>query len=144
MKEDVKPVQVDIACHVDDRGFLYQLYRDNNFPDVKRVYVVGNFSRGVIRGLHRHNEEWKAYFLVSGTAKFIAADTTGNVTTYILSTSKPSILIVPPNYSHGWISLTDNTILIGLSNKTLEESLNDDFREDPFKYGKDVWETKPR
>jgi hypothetical protein len=42
------------------------------------------------------------------------------------------------------VLLEDNTILIGLSNKSLEESLSDDIRIDPFAFGKEIWETKPR
>jgi hypothetical protein len=42
------------------------------------------------------------------------------------------------------VSLTEETLVIGLSNETLEGSMEDDFREDPFLYGKEVWETKAR
>jgi dTDP-4-dehydrorhamnose 3,5-epimerase-like enzyme len=142
----MKPEQIDVRCHVDDRGFLYQIYGNysSKFPDVKRIYVVGNFSKGTIRGFHKHMEEWKCYFVVNGSAKFVLVNEDKNISTYTLSSKNPSLLIVPPKYSHGWISLEDNTLLIGLSNKSLEESLKDDFRMDPFTFGKDVWKVKPR
>lgn len=142
----LKPEQVAVTCNVDDRGFLYQIYGnyESKFPSVKRIYVVGNFSRGTIRGFHKHREEWKGYFVSNGSAKFVIVDENKNMLTYILSSKNPTILIVPPEYFHGWVSLEENTILIGISNKNLEESLKDDVRIDPFTFGKELWDVKAR
>ncbi|MGC9094156.1 MAG: WxcM-like domain-containing protein [Candidatus Bathyarchaeia archaeon] len=141
-----KPEQITINCHVDDRGFLYQIYGnyEGKFPEVKRIYVVGNFGRGVIRGFHKHMDEWKCYFVVNGSAKFVVVDNNKNISTHILSSKSPSVLIVPPKHFHGWVSLEENTTLIGISNKSLEESLKDDIRVDPFTFGKELWEVKAR
>lgn len=142
----MKPEKIEINCHVDDRGFLYQIYGNylEKFPEVKRIYVVGNFGRGTIRGFHKHLEEWKSYFVANGAAKFVLVDESKNILTYVLGINQPYVLIVPPKYFHGWISLEDNTLLIGLSNKSLEESLDDDIRIGPFEFGKEVWEVRPR
>ncbi|MEM3727748.1 MAG: WxcM-like domain-containing protein [Candidatus Bathyarchaeia archaeon] len=142
----MKPKQLEVECHLDDRGFLYQIYGnyEGEFPELKRVYVVGNFSKGTIRGFHKHNEEWKCYFVISGSAKFVVIDENGSISTYILSPKRPCLLIIPPGYFHGWVSLEEDTILIGMSNKSLEQSINDDVRIDPFTFGRDLWEVKPR
>lgn len=141
----IEPKQIPLKCHVDDRGFLWQIYGNyEDFPQVKRIYVVGNFSKGTIRGFHKHMVEWKCYFVANGAAKFVMLDENERISAYTLSTRDPSVLIVPPTFSHGWVSLEDNTLLIGLSNRSLEESKQDDFRADPLKYGKDVWEVKMR
>jgi dTDP-4-dehydrorhamnose 3,5-epimerase-like enzyme len=142
----LKPEQIPLSCHVDDRGFLNQIYGDSEakFPSVKRIYVVGNFAEGTIRGFHKHQEEWKSYFVCNGAAKFLVVDEDKNISTYILSPRNPSLLIVPPTYYHGWKSLEANTILVGMSNKNLDDSLRDDSRIDPFAFGKEVWEVKPR
>lgn len=140
-----EPKQISLKCHVDDRGFLWQIYGNyEGFPLVKRIYVVGNFSKGTIRGFHNHMHEWKCYFVAKGAAKFILVDKREEIRTYTLSTRDPSVLIVPPQFSHGWNSLEDDTLLIGLSNRSLEESKKDDIRTDPFKYGKEIWEVKMR
>jgi dTDP-4-dehydrorhamnose 3,5-epimerase-like enzyme len=139
-----EPKQIDVSCHVDDRGFLFQIYKSYEFPGVKRIYVVGNFSENIVRGFHKHNEEWKGYFVVSGAAKFQVVDKGGRLKAYILSEKNPSVLVVPPKYSHGWVSLRKNTVVIGISDKTLEESLQDDLREDPFMFGSEIWSTKSR
>ena len=137
---------VSIETHVDDRGFLNQIFEttQNLFPEVKRIYVVGNFGKGVIRGLHMHRTEWKYFYVVKGAAKFVAVkEGEGNPETIVLSEKNPSILVVPPSYYHGWMSLEEDTVLIGISSRTVEESLKDDIRVDPNKFG-DVWSVKPR
>jgi len=139
-----EPKQIEIPCHVDDRGFLYQIAGNYEFPGIKRVYVVGNFRKGIIRGFHGHNEEWKAYFAARGSLKTVVISKNGKINSYVLTPRKPSILIVPPKHLHGWVSLEDDTLLVGISNKTLEESLADDYREDPFKYGREIWEVESR
>lgn len=142
----MKPEQLATNCHIDDRGFLYQIYGDyvGKFPDVKRIYVVGNFCKGTIRGFHRHDKEWKGYFVLEGSAKFVVVNEDREVLTYVLSSRSPTVLIVPPKHFHGWISLEEKTMLLGISNKSLEDSLKDDTRVDPFNYGKEVWDVKAR
>jgi len=140
----MKPEQINITCHTDDRGVLYQIYGSYKFPELKRIYVVGNFGKGTIRGFHKHEEEWKGYFVTNGSAKFVVADEDRNLSTYVLSSKNPTVLIIPPRYDQGWISLEENTVLIGISNKSLEESLKDDIRTDPFTYGREVWNVKAR
>jgi len=142
----MEPKKVEVKTHIDDRGFIYQVFdiRNSkisfdgktylNLPTIKRVYIVGNFSKGVIRGMHFHKKEWKFFFVISGSAKFVISKSSkpGKETkTFILSSKKPEILIVPPTYYNGWTALEDNTILIGMSNFCLRESLKDDFRISP-------------
>lgn len=139
-----EPKNIEISCHVDDRGYLYQIAGNYEFPEIRRIYIVGNFAKGVIRGFHLHKEEWKAYFAANGSSKMVIVGRDGGISSYVLTSRKPSILVIPPEYAHGWISLQDETLLVGISNKTVEESAKDDYREDPFKYGKEVWDVKPR
>ena len=82
--------------------------------------------------------------MTKGSAKFVVIDEDKHSSNYVLSSKNPTVLIVPPKYFHGWISLEDNTLLIGLSNKSLEDSLTDDMRLDPFSYGKELWDVKAR
>ncbi len=141
-----EPKLIALKCNVDDRGFLYQIFGnyDQDLSEVRRVYIVGNPTRGIIRGFHMHKKETKAYFVVSGSAKFIAARNRDTKETYVLSSRTPTVLIVPPGNYHGWMSLEDNTVVVGLSNRTLEQSLEDDFRFGPMIFGKEIWEVRNR
>jgi dTDP-4-dehydrorhamnose 3,5-epimerase-like enzyme len=137
---------VPVDTKLDDRGFLCQIYGNlGSYPQIKRVYVVGNHSRGVIRGFHKHRGEYKFFFAVSGSAKFVVeGDEQEDLDSFVLSTRRPAVLVVPPGRFHGWVSLDDDTTIIGMSNYTLAESEKDDIRKDPFAFGRKVWETKPR
>lgn len=139
-----------VRLFIDDRGFLSQILPegDESFQ-VRRIYSTGNFSRGVIRGFHKHKREKKAFFVPSGVAKFVAVDdrkeskTYKEINTFILSQLNPSVLTVPTGVYTGWMSLQDDTVVIGISSEVFDKDNPDDERLDPHFYG-DVWKVKDR
>ncbi|MFB5606192.1 MAG: dTDP-4-dehydrorhamnose 3,5-epimerase family protein [Nitrosarchaeum sp.] len=139
-----------VESFIDDRGFLSQILPegDKSFS-IKRIYSTGNFSRGTIRGFHKHSKEKKAFFVLSGAAKFVAVDdrndssTYKQINTFILSQLNPSVLIVPTGIYTGWMSLDDKTIVIGISSEVFDKNNPDDQRLDPYTYG-DVWKVENR
>ena len=139
-----------VKSFVDDRGFLMQILPEGNDDfKIKRVYASGNFARGVIRGFHKHKKEKKAYFVPAGAAKFVAVDdrkesnTFKEINTFILSTLNPTVLTIPTGIYIGWMSLEDETIVIGISSEPFDKENPDDERLDPYTYG-NVWEVKNR
>lgn len=147
----MEPFQKEIEVKSDDRGtFVPYLNNLNNLPEeknlqIKRNYYVYNYGKGVIRGFHYHKKEWKYFIIVNGAAKFIALDPKApeKTFTFISSARKPNLIVIPPNYANGWISLENNTILACASTASFEESINDDQRFDPYTWG-DVWSIKAR
>ena len=139
-----------VKSFVDDRGFLSQILPegDDSF-EIKRIYVTGNFSKGVIRGFHKHKREKKGFFVPSGAAKFVAVDdrkeskTYKEINTFILTQLSPSVLVVPTGVYTGWMSLQDNTVVIGISSEIFDKDHPDDERLDPHAYS-DVWKVKDR
>jgi dTDP-4-dehydrorhamnose 3,5-epimerase-like enzyme len=139
-----------VKSFIDDRGFLSQILPegDESFQ-IKRIYSTGNFSRGVIRGFHKHKREKKAFFVPTGSAKFVAVDdrndstTFKEINTFVLSTLNPSVLTVPTGVYTGWMSLEDGTVVIGISSEKFDKDNPDDERLDPYDYG-DVWKVKDR
>lgn len=148
-----EPRMIPLEWKTDDRGYLAMIFDDD--LDAKRIYVVGNFSKGTIRGFHGHMKEWKHFFVVKGTVKFVIVphkvdqgvdnpdDFKDKIQTFVLSDKNPSLLSVPPKHYNGWMSLEEGTILMGISDKNLEDGIKDDYRVDPFIFG-DVWTTKAR
>jgi len=148
----------------DDRGLLIPLtdYIDKEL--INRSYIVENYGRGVIRGLHYHLKEFKIFTIVSGAGKFItfelspemakrnnqkeikqfAQEHPESIKTFVLSSRHRGVLVIPPLYANGWISLEDNTILVSLSNLIFEEAKEDDIRIDPLIIGEDYWRVIPR
>ena len=139
-----------VESFVDDRGFLSQILPegDESFS-IKRIYSTENFSKGTIRGFHKHSKEKKAFFVTSGVAKFVAVDdrrdspTYKQIDTFVLSQLNPSVLVVPTGIYTGWMSLEEKTVIIGISSEPFDKNNPDDERLDPFTYG-DVWEVKNR
>jgi len=126
----------------DDRGY-FALFIDNKEVEVKRVYYVVNPARGTVRGFHFHKKEWKYFTIVRGSAKFVALDPKKpkEKFTFISSERSPAVISIPPGYANGWVSLEDTAILLCASTATTKESLKDDKRFDPYKWG-DVWSVK--
>ena len=139
-----------VQSFIDDRGFLSQILPegDESFQ-IKRIYSTGNFSKGTVRGFHKHSREKKAFFVMSGVAKFVAIDdrndspTYKEINTFVLSTLNPSVLIIPTGVYTGWVSLSENTVVLGISSGTFDKNNPDDERADPSSFG-DVWNVKDR
>lgn len=140
----------DRQLFVDDRGHF------TNIPlmlpefdfEGKRVYVCDNFKAGTVRGFHYHEHEAKVFICLQGGIKFglFSGDVINQYTectleTFVLSANIPKALYIPENYANAWQTLTDDTIMLGISNVTMEQSKKDDIRLDPKEYHSKYWKT---
>lgn len=148
----IRDVQlIELETHIDDRGYLIEIVRSTD-PHLKKfgqVYIVGNFTRGVIRAFHKHAELWDYFFISHGAAKFILVDdrkespTYKEVNTFIICEKNPSLLVVPPEVYHGWMSLEDDTQLISTASEVYKRESPDEVRIPPDSFG-DLWTIKGR
>ncbi len=145
-----QPRSIEYPVFADDRGTFAPFINglEEFAPksvSVRRMYYVCNDSKGIVRGFHYHKKEWKFFVIVSGSAKFVALnpDKPDDKFQFVSSIRKNNLIIIPPLYANGWVSLSDNTILVCASSATTQESLKDDKRFDPHKWG-DVWTVKAR
>ena len=127
---------------VDDRGQL-SFVNDFDFKDVKRFYMVENHEQGFIRAWHGHKKEGKYVYVPSGAILIGAVNLeTEEVERFVLSSSKPQILYIPPGYANGFMNLQNNTKVIFFSTSTLEDSIGDDIR---FEWDKwNIWNIERR
>ena len=151
----IKDVEfVSLPSYVDDRGYLQVLMDQRQITDVKlpstrRVYFVGNFAKGTIRGFHRHKKNWDCFFISHGSAKFVLLDgrqdspSFKETLTYVIGSRNPALMIVPPGVWHGWMSLEDDTQLITLASESLDKADPDEERVSPDHFG-DLWTVKGR
>ena len=136
----VKVLEGGVA--VDDRGQL-SFVNDFNFSDVKRFYMVENHSLGFIRAWHGHKKEGKYVFVPNGAILIGCVNLeTEEIDKFVLSSSKPQVLYIPPGYANGFMNLQNNTKVMFFSTSTLEESMGDDIR---FEWDKwNIWHIERR
>ena len=149
MIEGVKVVKLE--PHVDDRGYLIEILRqdDEHFTKFGQVYIVGDVSRGTVRAFHKHEVLWDYFFITHGSAKFALRDDRKNSTTYeemmtiVIGERNPSLITVPPGVYHGWMALEDDTQLISIASELYNREGPDEERipADSFGY---QWEVKGR
>ena len=157
MNRKLKARLIERTKFVDDRGHFenipFCLLNQNPSFKAKRVYVCNNFQTGTVRGYHYHKYEQKMFICLRGAVKFIllpgdmmqTKNPTGwSPATFILTPDMNQSLFIPGDYANAWQSLADDTILLGVSDKTIEESYGDDVRLDPTLYHPEYWETKWR
>ena len=144
-----KPFIINGDLSADDRGEL-MFVNQFNMELVKRFYVVSNHKQGFIRAWHAHKFESKYVFIVNGTALIstVQIDDWNNpssdlaIDKFVLTAKKPSILYIPNGYANGFKTLSTDTKIIFFSTSTLEESINDDYRFDAYKWN--PWEIVER
>lgn len=113
-----------------------------------RFYLVKNLKVGQVRAWHGHIKESKAIVVTQGVGQFCAIEIddwknpSQNLTidSKVISSESSEILIVPPGHVNGFKSLTNDLCVLFLSDKSVTESLEDDFRF-PFNFW-NPWEDK--
>jgi len=136
----------------DDRGHLTEIYRideeyHKRFNDsISQVYLVENEERGIIRGFHKHLSTRYSFFAAHGSAKFVLvddrpeSDSYGVMNEFILSRLNKALLIVPSGVFNGWMSLTRDTLIVGMTSIPYNRDNPDDARIPPtsFEYNWEV------
>jgi len=134
---------------VDDRGQV-GFVNDFDFAGVKRFYTVANHRQNFVRAWHAHRKEAKYVTVLRGAALVgaVAIDDwdrpskSAQVVRHILTANKPEVLFIPTGYANGFMSLTDDALLMFFSTSTLQESQGDDVRYDAHYW--DIWDVIER
>jgi len=131
-----------LVIHKDERGFLFELLRNDNvnFSKFGQVYVIGNAKQGIIRAWHRHfkMDEW--FCCVRGKARFALYDLDRKkFSTHVLCAETPTLLYVPRGIFHGHKALTDDTLIIAICTEAYSKDNLDEERV-PFDHFDYDWE----
>jgi dTDP-4-dehydrorhamnose 3,5-epimerase len=125
---DIKGVAVkDIKKHVDERGWLAELYRSDELEEsiLPQMSYISLTMPGITRGPHEHKYQTD-YFCFIGPSDFkiILWDNRKDSPTYLnktilfLGENKPSALIVPPGIVHAYKNVGGkNGLVINAANK---------------------------
>ena len=108
----------------DARGFFYESYNEAKYREagIDRRFVQSNVSRsarGVLRGLHYQwpNPQGKLVSVLEGEVYDVAVDIRlgspryGQWTAAILSAENRRQLWVPPGFAHGFVALSETTLV---------------------------------
>ena len=137
------------AVRVDDRGSV-SFVNDFGFEAVKRSYLVSNHKAGYVRAWHAHKREAKYVWCLKGSALVCAVEIDNwenpspglKVNRQVLSDRTPAVLYIPAGFANGFMSLSEDMLLMFFSTSSLDESLNDDFRFDARLW--DPWQIEER
>jgi dTDP-4-dehydrorhamnose 3,5-epimerase len=104
-----------IPRHSDDRGWLMELFRQDELPFVPQMAYISQTEPGVLRGPHQH-EEQTDYFVFIGPGNFelyLWSDALGgtsiptNMETHLVGEDFPRAVIVPPGVIHAYKNVSD-------------------------------------
>ena len=128
-----------MPLHEDDRGSVYCVMDSMDVYDIRRTYIVHNWTKGFIRAWHGHEKGWTGIHVIKGAAKVLAKPIgidgiranlePATLVSKVLSDRQPAIMWVPPGYANGTMSLEDNTKILVYSTLSFEEVKQDDVRE---------------
>jgi len=143
------PRLIEGGLAVDDRGVV-GFVNGFDFAGVKRFYTVTNHRAGFVRAWHAHRHEAKYVTVLRGSAIVGAVkiddwenpSRDSKVYRYVLSAHKPSVVYIPAGYANGFMSLTEEALVVFFSTATFEESRGDDVRYDARYW--DIWNVVER
>lgn len=109
----------------DERGYFFESYRQDQFNKyVEEVHFCQDnqslSKKNVLRGLHFQHppyEQGKLVRVVAGSALDVAVDirkqsaTLGQHVAVVLSAENKKTFWIPPGFAHGFLSLSDGTLL---------------------------------
>jgi dTDP-4-dehydrorhamnose 3,5-epimerase len=130
----------------DHRGTIRHV-NDFNFEGIKRFYTIYHPNTEVIRAWQGHKVESKYFYVIKGSFKVncIKIDDWNEplkslqVESIILSDQESQTLKIEPGYANGFKALVPDSIVMIYSDKTLQESQEDNFRWVPEYFVEAKW-----
>ena len=132
-----KVTVVEGEIYRDARGQISSL-NNFHFEGVKRCYIIHHPDTSVVRGWNGHQFERKWFYCLKGsfTVALVEVDNWENPSTdlpaevYNLSEQESRIVCVPAGYANCIKAFEKDSILLVLSDKTIEEAAGDSWRYD--------------
>jgi dTDP-4-dehydrorhamnose 3,5-epimerase len=124
--EAIQGVQVvELVARSDERGQFLETFRKEWFPQRAWEHVQTNRSdsrRGVLRGLHYHHRQVDYWYVARGQIRVGFADlrpaspTFRNSAVLEMGDDRPLGLYIPTGVAHGFLALTDATLIYLVDN----------------------------
>ena len=132
---------IEGGIFIDHRGKITHV-NSLDMSEVKRFYVIHHDNAEAIRAWHAHQIEKKWFYCIKGsfTTAFVKIDNWENPSNnlkpeiYELSANQSKIISIPEGYANGIKANDPDSILLVLSNKTLDVAVHDSWR-----YNANMW-----
>lgn len=139
MMSEVKIIEGEIFT--DYRGQISSI-NSFRFEGVKRSYIIHHPDVSIIRGWHAHQHERKWFYCIKGgfTLGLVKIDNWEDPSDSLipeifnLSENKSQLICVPAGYANCLKAISDNSILLVLSDVPLPKAY-----EDSWRYNFDKW-----
>lgn len=109
-----------------------------HFEGVKRAYIIHHPDASIVRGWHAHQNERKWFYCLKGKFSVAltkidnwenpSADLSAQI--FDLSEEKSQLICVPAGYGNCLKAHISGSIMLVLSDKTLEDAMTDSWRYD--------------
>ena len=97
-----------LKLHFDDRGFLVEVLRSQNFPEkIAQINYTETYP-GIIKAFHWHKFQFDGWFVVKGEIQAVLYDlredspTKGETNVFFMGEKNPYFLLIPPKVAHGY------------------------------------------
>ena len=135
MMEEIKVIEGEIFR--DHRGVISSL-NSFHFDGVRRCYFIHHPNKAVIRGWHAHQNERKWFYCVKGrfSVALVRVDDWENPSEdlspkiYHLNANASRLVCVPKGFANCLKAHDDDSVMLVLSDKTLDEAADDSWRYD--------------
>ncbi len=142
----------DLTVYTDDRGWLAELYRNDELPEtlIPAMSYISMTLPGIARGPHEHIDQTD-YFCFVGPSTFkvylwdnrVGSRTIGEKMTITAGQGEPKLVIVPPGIVHaykniggvpGMVFNAPNRLYMGKGKKEVaDEKRHEDDEYSPYK-----------
>lgn len=139
MKDKIEVIEGEIFR--DYRGQISSV-NSFHFEDIRRAYFIHHPDISVIRGWHGHQNERKWFYCLKGnfSVALVKIDNWDNPSKdlipeiFHLSDENSRLVCVPSGYANCLKAYSPGSIMLVLSDKTLEDA-----KDDSWRYEKNLW-----
>ena len=130
---------IQIKNFEDPRGILSVLVSQGrtdapNAKEIGEVYLVSVPRSNTTRASHKHKHLDEFFVIIEGSAKFFLLDdrkdssTYGKKESFTLNSETGNALFIPRGIYHAFVTLTDNTKCLAISNRPFDQKNPDVYK----------------
>ena len=127
MKKKIKYKVNKLEVHVDQRGWLVELFKANQLEKPVKQLHIASIKPGHVRANHYHSKRIEWFFIVAGSAQLCLQDIkTKKKVCFKLSPKEPKVITIFPYVAHIVKNLGKETVYLVSAQSDLYNPKNPD------------------